>query len=343
MTATGLRASSVGETGGPRHPPSTRPMRTCTPLAMKTERTPKPPAPAISVATPSPIASTRSLATGAPRRAAADLERQFVDRRKGLAGVADDAAQRLVGGRDRAGAIDDAAATLDRLVGIGADHRHSARSELGEQVRVIGGRFRLVFVEAGADGDLGIARPSRPATARSPAKTGEVALGTDVQHAPPGPDVDETPRDVARAHDAVIGGRRDADAVELPRDAVARTRRVGDEQHGAALLRNASHAATDVAYGRTPLCMTPQMSTNQSSDVAASGAIDGKTGMSVICGPAYGAQLSAAVGRPIAVKVPSCHRALRTGSSTRARAAAERLGEPEPFRLTCRAAPNSGP
>ena len=47
--------------------PMVSPFCTSTPLATNTERIPKLLAPAMSVATPSPIASTRSFATGLPR------------------------------------------------------------------------------------------------------------------------------------------------------------------------------------------------------------------------------------------------------------------------------------
>ena len=212
------------------------PRRTCTPLAMKTARTPKFTAPAISVAMPSPIASTRSLATGRAAQSAGKLQRQVVDRLKRLARVAHRAAQRLVGRRDRAGAINDTAVALDGPIRVGADHRHGARFELCEHGCIIGGRFRLVVVKAGANCNLGIVRGGT----RNGAKPGEdrqIALGADVQNAPPGPGLDQTRarhRPNSRSHRKPCAATpiRSSCRLTLSRGRGA----VGDEQDGAALL-----------------------------------------------------------------------------------------------------------
>ncbi len=117
-------------------------------------------------------------------RALQKPEGHAVDRRVGLAGLLDFAAQNLVAFGQGAGAIDQLVAAIDDKVGIGADHRQVFRPQGDEDIFIIGRRLDRVLDEAGADGEIGFLQGDRR---YSPARNGgsgvkqrPVALGADM-------------------------------------------------------------------------------------------------------------------------------------------------------------------
>ena len=136
-------------------------------------------APAMSVATPSPMESTRARVERpagqlAPPRASAGV----VDRRVGLAGHHRLAAQRLVELGQRAAAVDQPVAALHHLVGVGADHRQARAAAPGRAPRGSPPASRLVVDRAGAGDEGGARRAAGEAQAEALVER-RVALGAD--------------------------------------------------------------------------------------------------------------------------------------------------------------------
>src|SRR5262249_36100344 len=76
---------------------------------------------------------------GPPREAIDGFQGTMVDRRMGLARIDDLSALGGVRRGERAGTVDEPAAALDAVVGIGADHRNSACQQCRKKARVVGG------------------------------------------------------------------------------------------------------------------------------------------------------------------------------------------------------------
>ncbi len=211
---------------------ASRPSGTKMGLAMNTERKPATCAPLRSVSTPSPMHRMCSLATGRPRDARDLGQRALVYGSVRLACVGHLAASGLVVGGERARAIDELVAALDHDIGIGADHRHAARDEAGEQPGVVGGRFPGVVVQARADHDLGhIGRRQAHVEAVEQAL---VALGADVQQRFALPCPDHVAGCVPGRDAAVVSSRIDAERGHVRHHGGERTRGVGEQDDGAA-------------------------------------------------------------------------------------------------------------
>ena len=159
------------------------------------------------------------------RRAARPLrkrQRPIIDRRIGLAGVDDRAANLLVPARERAGAIDERLAAMDDDVRIGADHRH-VRAPPSRAVRTRNHRpsrsRRLVGRCKGVIGLVEGDEP-RPRAGRlcGGLEQAEIAVGPDVEDGRSSIRSDEADGHVARGRDGVERVRRDAELQQLAAD-----------------------------------------------------------------------------------------------------------------------------
>ena len=126
---------------------------------------------------------------------------------------------------ERSGAIDEAVAALDPMVGIGADHRQLPRGERFEQRGIVLGRLGLVVEQAGADHEIGVfgvakhdieAQEDRPVALRSEMKNTRSRLLAEL-----------VAGEVAGGDRRIIGVVGDAQLAELLLHARAWSRRIG--------------------------------------------------------------------------------------------------------------------
>ena len=211
---------------------------TCSPLATNTASIPKLAAPAMSVFTPSPMARTWSLAMLSPARAAMVSSARAIDRRMRLAGIEHAAPYSLIERRERAGAIDEAVAALDQMIGIGADHGELPRGECAQEPNIVVRRLGLVVEQARADHELGVV--SSPELDGEALEDRQVALRPEMKHHRALMLGELVAGEVARGDGGVIGIVGDAETAELLLNARARARRVGEEHHDAARRAKAS-------------------------------------------------------------------------------------------------------
>ncbi len=180
------------------------------------------------------IADRQHPAGGVPAQLVGDAQRPVIDWPVRLAVEDHLAAERTIEFGDGAGAINQAVAAFDDDVRVGADQRQLARKRLLQHVTVIVRGFGFVVERAGADDVIRLLQ-RREADIDVP-EDRIVALRADLVDRLAMMPGDEMPGEIARRDDGVVGGIGDAELAQLSLHRVRRPWRIGDHDHGAALV-----------------------------------------------------------------------------------------------------------